>query len=158
MIEAALFVGEHGVTLALENPAPVITGYRDCLRMIREVGSLHLKMCFGARLERKLDAAAIEKAMVEVGPLQVLSHFGGEYEKGDDGVIRVTGGEPCLAAARGMFQIGYRGYIGYELCHPLPVVDGRTVGIEYVDRNARLAAAYTKAVIAEAGRQLRQTT
>lgn len=158
MIEAARFAGEHGVTLALQNHAPVITGYRDCLRMIREVGSPHLKMCFDARLERKLDAAAIEKAMIEVGPLQVLSHFGGEYEQGDDGAIRVTGGEPCLAAVRGMLQIGYRGYIGYELCHPLPVVDGKTVGIEYVDRNARLAAEYMRAVIAEASGQLQQTT
>ncbi len=98
MIEAARFAGEHGVTLALENHAPVITGYRDCMRMIRALGSPHLKMCFDARLERKLDAAAIEKALIEVGPLHVLSHFGGEYDKGDDGVIRVTGGEPCPAA------------------------------------------------------------
>lgn len=154
MVEAARFAGEHGVTLALQNHAPVITGYRDCLRMVREVGSPHLKVCFDARLERKLDAAAIEKAMIEVGPLQVLSHFGGEYDKAPDGTIQVSGGEPCLAAVRGMLQTGYRGYIGYELCHPLPVVDGRTVGIEYADKNARLAAEYMRSIIAEARRQL----
>mgnify|MGYP000542519692 CR=1 FL=1 len=154
MMEATRFAGEHGVTLALQNHAPVITGYRDCLRMVREVGSPNLKVCFDARLERKLDASGIERAMIEVGPLQVLSHYGGEYDKGGDGTIQVTGGEPCLAAVRGLLQIGYRGYIGYELCHPLPVVDGKTVGIEYADKNARLAAEYMRGVIAEAKRQL----
>ena len=29
-----------------------------------------------------------------------------------------------------MSEIGYEGYLGYELCHQLPVVDGQTVDIE----------------------------
>jgi sugar phosphate isomerase/epimerase len=143
LIEAARYAGEHGVTLALQNHAPVIRGYRDCLRMVREVASPHLKMCFDARLEHSLDAAGIEQALREVGPLQALSHFGGEYDRGPDG-IHVTAGEQCEAAVRGMTAIGYRGYVGFELCHPLPVENGKTVGIEFVDKNARLAAEYLK--------------
>lgn len=52
----------------------------------------------------------------------------------------------------GLREIGYDGYFGYELCHPLPVVDGQTVGREFADKNARLACEYLKAVIKEATR------
>jgi sugar phosphate isomerase/epimerase len=152
LAEATRYAGEQGVTLALQNHPPVIKGYRDCLRMVREVGSPSLKVCFDARLEHDLDAAGVERATVEVGSLQVLSHFGGEYDQGADG-IKVTGGEQCLAEVRELLETGYRGYIGYELCHPLPVVNGKTVGIDYADKNARLAAEYMKGIIAEAKRQ-----
>jgi len=149
LLEAARQAGDHGVTLALQNHPPVIRGYADCLRMVREVGSPHLKVCFDARLEHSLDAAGIERAVREVGPLQVLSHFGGEYEQGPDG-IRATEAAQCLAEARGLMAIGYQGYLGFELCHPLPVVDGKTVGIDFVDKNARLAAEYMRSVLARA--------
>ena len=152
LVESARHAGEHGVTLALQNHAPVIGGYRDVLRMVREVGSPHLKVCFDARLEHELDAEGIRKATVEVGPLQVLSHYGGEYKTGPGG-IEVIGGEPCLAEVSGLLEIGYQGYFGYELCHPLPVIDGKTVGVEYVHENARLAAEYMRGVIAEAKKQ-----
>jgi hypothetical protein len=49
-----------------------------------------------------------------------------------------------------MLDIGYRGYISYELCHPLPVVDGNTVGLEYPEQNAQLAAEFIRGVIADA--------
>ncbi len=149
LTEAARYAGDFGVTLALQNHAPVIKGYRDCLRMVREVASPHLKVCFDARLEHDLDAVGVRRATVEVGQLQVLSHFGGEYDKGPAG-IKVTGGEQALGEVLGLLDIGYRGYIGFELCHPLPVVDGKTVGLGFVDKNARLAADYMKDVIAEA--------
>jgi len=53
----------------------------------------------------------------------------------------------------GLLDIGYRGYLGFELCHPLPVVDGKLVGIEYVDQNARLAAQSLRDTIAAAKKQ-----
>ncbi len=152
LVESARYAGEHGVTLALQNHAPVIGDYRDVLRMVGEVASPHLKVCFDARLEHGKDAEAIRKAVVEVGARQVLSHYGGEYKQGPGG-IEVIGGEPCLAEVRGLLEIGYRGYFGYELCHPLPVIDGQTVSVEYVHENARLAAEYMRGVVAEAKRQ-----
>ena len=48
---------------------------------------------------------------------------------------------------RGMRQAGYSGYMGYELCHPLPVVDGQTVGIEFAEKNAKLAAEFMRGVL-----------
>jgi len=153
LVEASRLAGEFGVTLALQNHAPVVKTYRDCLRMVREVGSPHLKVCFDARLEHEEDEAGIRRATHEVGALQALSHFGGEYDKGAEG-IKVTGGEHCLAEVLGMLETGYRGYFGYELCHPLPVIDGKTVGVDYVDKNARLAAEYMRGVITDAKKQL----
>lgn len=38
--------------------------------------------------------------------------------------------------------------IGYELCHPLPPVNGKPVGIEFADTNAHLAAEYMRGVLA----------
>lgn len=46
-----------------------------------------------------------------------------------------------------MKEIGYTGYIGFELCHPLPVVNGQVVGIEFADQNAQLAAEYIRGLI-----------
>ena len=46
-----------------------------------------------------------------------------------------------------MQEIGYDGYIGYELCHPIPDVNGDPVGIEFADLNARLAAEYMRGIL-----------
>jgi len=46
-----------------------------------------------------------------------------------------------------MKEIGYAGYIGYELCHPLPVVNGQTVGIDYADETAQLAAEHMRGLM-----------
>jgi len=48
-----------------------------------------------------------------------------------------------------MREIGYDGYFGYELCHALPVVAGRMAGVDYVEKNARLACEYLKSLIAD---------
>jgi sugar phosphate isomerase/epimerase len=151
LVEAARLAGDFGVTLALQNHPPVINGYADTIRMAKEVASPHLKLCFDARLEHSLDEAAIRKAVNEAGSLQTLWHFGGEYDR-DAGGITVKGDEKALAEALGLYDIGYRGYAGFELCHPLPVVDGRTVGIDFVDKNAQLAAEYMRGILTEAKR------
>jgi hypothetical protein len=153
LLEAARLAGEFGLTLALQNHPPVIDrGYPDTLRMVKEVASPHLKVCFDARLEHSLDEAGVRKAVNETGALQTLWHFGGEYDRGPAG-ITLKGDEKALGEALGLFDIGYRGYAGFELCHPLPVVDGLTVGIDFVDKNARLAAEYMRGIVAEARRR-----
>ena len=80
-----------------------------------------------------------------MGRLQVLSHFGGEYERGADG--RVKGEVFYTPFVQAMREIGYQGYVGYELCHPLPVVNGQTVDIEFAEKNARLAAEFMRGLI-----------
>jgi hypothetical protein len=50
---------------------------------------------------------------------------------------------------KGMLDIGYEGYVGYELCHPLPQIEGVTVGLEFAESNARLAAEYMRELLQE---------
>jgi sugar phosphate isomerase/epimerase len=157
LVECARYAGDAGVTLALQNHRPLIDDHDDLLRMIREVGSPHLKACLDAPLMRDRSTAGIREGARAVGSLQVLSHFGGEFERGPDGSVRgferddgvVGEGTTRYYAdfARAMSELGYDGYIGYELCHQLPAVDGRTVGIEYADEQARLAAEFMRAII-----------
>jgi hypothetical protein len=95
----------------------------------------------------------------------VLSHFGGEYERQPDGSVRGYVRHPDLTLtsedyyadfAQGMRDIGYEGYTGYELCHPLPPIDGQPARIEYADQQARLAAEYMRAIVAETEKQGRR--
>lgn len=153
MGEAAKLAGDFGVTLALQNHPPVINkGYVDVLRMVKDVSSPHLKACFDARLEHTLDEAQVRKAVNEVGALQMLWHYGGEFDRGPNG-ITVKGDEKALGEMLGLLDIGYKGYAGFELCHPLPVVNGQTVGLDFVDKNAQLAAEYMRGILAEAKKQ-----
>lgn len=149
MAECARYAGDAGITLALQNHKPVINTHWDVLRMVREVNSPHLKVSLDAPIMPIKTPAAIRQAARDVGPLQALSHFGGEYDRGPDGEVK---GEPFYAPfVKAMKEIGYRGYIGYELCHPLPKVKGQTVGIEYAEKNAQLAAEFMRGLIQSEG-------
>jgi len=154
LVECARYAGEAGVILALQNHRPVVKDHNDVLRMVREVNSPHLKVCLDAPLMLDKSAGAMREAARSVGPLQVLSHIGGEFERRADGSIRgyerhdgVVGGETnqyyrdFVAAMR---DIGFDGYFSYELCHQLPVENGQTVGIEFAHRNAELAAEFMR--------------
>src|SRR3974390_1143499 len=148
LIECARYAEDEGVTLALQNHRPLIKDYPGVPPMVKEVNSPCLKVCLDAPLMLDKTAKAMETAAEAVGPLQVLSHFGGEFERLADGRIRgferndgVIGPDTnqyykdFVTAMRG---IGYQGYLSYELCHQLPVVKGETVGIEFADQNAQL--------------------
>jgi sugar phosphate isomerase/epimerase len=157
LVECARYAGDAGVTLALQNHPPVIRDHHDVLQMVEEVGSPHLRVCLDAPLMPDKSPAAIGQAARDVGPLQVLSHFGGEFEQRPDGTIRgfdridgVVRGDTnqyYRDFIRAMRGIGYAGYLSYELCHQLPVVQGETVGIEYAHQNARLAARFMRDLI-----------
>jgi sugar phosphate isomerase/epimerase len=157
LIECARYAGDAGVTLALQNHKPLIKDHHDILRMAKEVGSPHLKLCLDAPLMPDRTEKGIRDGARAVGPLQVLTHFGGEFERRPDGSIRgferndgVVGEDTeqyYRDFVRSMNEIGYEGYIGYELCHQLPVVNGQTVGIEYADQNAQMAAEFMRDLI-----------
>ncbi len=154
LVEYARYAGDAGVTLALQNHHPIIKDHHDVLRMVEEVGSPHLKVCLDAPLMPDRSTAAIRQAARDVGALQVLSHFGGEFERRADGSIRgfdvmdrVVQGDTnqyYRDFVRAMYDIGYQGYMSFELCHPLPVVSGQTVDIGYAHQNAQLAAEFMR--------------
>ena len=157
LIECSRYAGDAGVTLALQNHRPLINDHHDVLRMVEEVDSPYLSICLDAPLMPDKSPAVIRQAAQDVGPLQVLSHFGGEFERRPDGTIRgydridgiVRGdtNEYYRDFVRSMRDIGYEGYFGYELCHQLPVVNGQTVDIEFAHQNAQLAAEFMRELI-----------
>jgi sugar phosphate isomerase/epimerase len=155
LIEAARWAGEHGVTLALQNHPPVTNTPDDMLRMIHDVASPHVKASLDAPLAARQEIASMLYTARAVRGLQVLSHFGGEYERRPDGSVlgnirhpdgTLTPEDYYAEFAQGMREIGYEGFTGYELCHPLPQIEGQTVGIEFADLNAELAAEYMRAI------------
>src|SRR6266705_6664353 len=81
LVECAQYAGDAGVTLALQNHRPLIENYHDLLRMIKEVNSPHVKACLDVPLMKDKSPATIRAAAQAVGSMQVLSHFGGEYER-----------------------------------------------------------------------------
>ena len=139
------------------------------LKMIREIDMPVLKACYDAPLARRQGetAATMRETCHKIRNLQALTHFGGEYEEGPGGEVIGCVRNPDGSLQRedfyrlftaGMIDIGYLGYTGYELCHPLPKVNGVTVGLDFVDRNARLAAQYMQRIIAEATASLTAAT
>ncbi|MBA7683880.1 hypothetical protein ES703_92266 [subsurface metagenome] len=150
MVECARYAEDAGIILALQNHRPVIRDYKDVLRMVKEVNSPILKVSLDAPIMADKSPENIRRAAKAVGDLQALSHYGGEYDRDQDGKIKGAAFyKPFIQA---MHDIGYSGYLGYELCHPLPVVNGRTVGIEYAEKNAQLAAEFMRGLIAEVTR------
>lgn len=157
LIECARYAGDAGITLSLQNHKPLINHHNDLLRMIKEVNSPHLKLCLDAPLMNDRGTDGIRAGAQAVGSLQVLTHFGGEFERRpdcsirgferNDGVIGEETNQYYRDFVRSMNEISYTGYIGYELCHQLPVVNGQTVGIEYADHNAQLAAEFMRELI-----------
>lgn len=147
MTECAKYAEEAGIILALQNHKPVINDYTDVLRMVNEINSPNLKVSLDVPIMDDKSPENINRAAQAVGDLQVLSHFGGEYEKGEDG--KPAGEDFYRYFVQAMHDIRYSGYMSYELCHPLPVVDGQTVGIEFAEKNAMLAAEFMKMTISE---------
>jgi sugar phosphate isomerase/epimerase len=159
LVECAQYASEMGVTLALQNHKPLIKDHNDVIRMVREVNSPHLKICLDAPLMPDKSLAAMREAAQAVGNLQVMSHFGGEFDRNPDGsitgvdridgVITGTTNQYYHDFARAMSEIGYKGYTSYELCHQLPVINGETVGIEFADKNAKLAVEFMRQIVKE---------
>lgn len=156
--EVSRIAADEGVILALQNHAPVIETYRDMLQLIREVDSPALKACLDLPLLKRQDEAWVRQAALDTGPLQALSHFGGEFERAAGGtVVLQPSASPSAVApnypafVRAMDEIGYTGHITYELCHPLwePGTCRRT-GIDYAHEQAALALEYMRQLRAAA--------
>jgi len=165
LVEAARWAAEYGVTLALQNHPPVTNSPDDMLRMIREVDSPAVKACLDAPLAARQGIRSMLETARSVHGLQVLTHFGGEYERRSDGSVlgnvrnpdeTLTPEHYYAAFAQGMRDIGYDGFTGYELCHPLPPIDGTPADLAFADLNAQLAAEYMRAIESETSLSARQ--
>jgi len=164
MIESCKYANDYGVTLALQNHKPVIRDWKDVMKMIEEVQSPNLKVCLDAPIMDDKSTENMNAAAKAVGDLQVLTHFGGEYGKDENGKVvdiqaykREIGpdGNPIPEViypqfVEAMNSIGYTGYYSYELCHPLPVKNGEKVSIDYANSCARNACEMMKGLLRNA--------
>jgi sugar phosphate isomerase/epimerase len=156
--EASRWAEECGVILALQNHKPVTNTYQDALAMVREIASPNVRACIDAPHLADQSDEGVRRAILDVGPLEVWSHFGGYqetpnrqiYEDTGEGVISVN----YPAFFRALYEIKYEGAIAYEGCGP-SLVRHEYQGVEEADRRVRLALAYMKRELAAAEAAMR---
>lgn len=152
--EVAHVAEEEGVVLALQNHAPVIRHYQDILDMIAEVDSPAFRACMDVPIEPRQDDEWVWQMARATGDLQAHSHFGGEYVRAADGAIlqrQLRFGAPLTnypTFVKAMKEIGYDGYLCYELCHPFVDARHEPLGIEAVHEQAALAVQFMRDLIA----------
>lgn len=153
LAEAAGMARDNGVTLALQNHAPIIQNYRDMLDLIEEVDSPALKACLDPPLMQCHDEAYYRRAIRATGEGMVHSHFGGRFVRVADGraereshpVNPPRSDWPTfLKLAREILD--YKGHIGYELCSPV-LIGHRHADLNYALSQAELACRYMRQVI-----------
>jgi sugar phosphate isomerase/epimerase len=153
--EVADWAADMGITLALQNHAPVITpGYEDVLAMMQEVERPNVKLCLDALLfyERQ-SAEYIQQAVQACGPHIVLTHYGAwNFDESPSGEI-VQQPAPSFGGlinyasfVAELGKVGYDGYLVSEYCTPA-LKNHRIAGIEEVDRGTELARRYLKALL-----------
>jgi len=155
LAEAARMGEEYGVVMVLQNHAPLIRHWKDTLDLVKEVNSPWLKVCLDLPIFEKQEKEYIAEAVRTIGPLQVHSHYGGEYFRDKDNkarqkVIESHFGEPLPDYAHYiglMGEIGYKGYFTFELCHPVLNDDHSRAGIEYVHEQVNLAREFMTNII-----------
>ncbi len=153
--ESARIGEENGVVMALQNHAPLIRTWKDTYDLVKEVNSPWLKVCLDLPIFDKQDKDYIANAVRTVGNLQVHSHFGGEYYRDENNVIKpklldyYAGGimPDYSHYIQLMNEIGYNGYFTFELCHLLLNNDHTNAGIEFVHEQVSLAKQYMTNII-----------
>jgi sugar phosphate isomerase/epimerase len=153
--ETADLAAERGLTLALQNHAPVLRpGYEDTLAMLRELDRPNIGLCLDAPLfkERQSDAYMAE-AVRACGSHVLLTHYGAWnfVEPASGEVVQApcpSFGGPVNYASylRELQQVGYDGYLVSEYCLPC-IKDHRLVGIDEIDRATAMALAYMKRLV-----------
>jgi len=153
--EAARMGEEFGVVMALQNHAPLIRTWKDTYDLVKEVNSPWLKICLDLPIFENLDKEYVANAARTVGKLQVHSHYGGEFYRDENRVVRqkaMSGrfGRPLPDYAHYMSlmnEISYSGWFTFELCHPVINDDHTPAGIEYVHDQVAMAREYMAAII-----------
>ena len=153
--EVAGWAADLGITLVVQNHAPVITpGYEDALAMVQEVDRRNVRLCLDAPLfyERQADAY-VREAVERCKDYVAYTHYGAwnfsEAPSGEivQGPAPSFGGQINYAAFLDALQrIGYDGYLASEYCVAV-VKNHQLAGVEEVDHANRLALKYMKQLI-----------
>jgi len=155
LIEAAEMAKNEGVTLALQNHEPIIKNYQDMLDFIAEVNSPALKACLDRPLMKRHSEDYYRAAIEATGDLMVHTHYGGRFERQNDGSvsrIQINPKPPSYQADDATFfriakeVVNYSGHIGYELCSPV-LIGHRHANQAYALEQSELACAYMRQVL-----------
>ena len=153
--ESADYAQERGVTLALQNHAPVLRpGYEDTLAMMREVERPNIGLCLDVPLfhERQSDEY-VREAVRACGPHILLTHFGAwNFSESPDGTVvqqpapSVGGPINYQVFLEELQRAGYEGYLVSEYCLPC-VRDHQIAGLAEIDRATAQALTYMKRLV-----------
>lgn len=154
--EVAGWAADMGITLALQNHAPVTApGYEDTLQMVQEIDRRNVQICLDAPLfyERQ-DDAYVREAVRECREHLIYTHYGAwNFTEGSNGEP-VQGPAPSFggpinyeAFVAGLHEIGYTGYLSSEYCVAV-VKNHQIAGVDIVDHANALALQYMKDIVA----------
>ncbi len=152
--ETADRAADRGVTLALQNHAPVLRpGYEDTLAMMRDVDRPNIGLCLDVPLfEERQSDDYIREAVSACGEHILLSHYGAwNFRQSADGHVSQGpspsfGGEINYARfLTELQQSGYDGYLVSEYCLPC-IRDHRLAGLDAIDAANTMALAYMKSL------------
>lgn len=158
--EVAGWAADMGITLALQNHAPVTApGYEDTLAMVQEIDRRNVQICLDAPLfyERQ-DDAYVRESVHACREHLVYTHYGAwNFTESKDGQP-VQGPAPSFggpinyeAFVAGLHEIGYTGYLSSEYCVAV-VKNHEIAGVEIVDHANSLALRYMKDIVARVTR------
>ena len=153
--EVADWAADMGITLVLQNHAPVITpGYEDVFAMMQEIDRKNVQLSLDVPLfyDRQSDDY-VREAVKKCKDHLVYTHYGAwnfsESKKGEvvqDPAPSFGGKINYEAFIDALQQIDYDGYLVSEYC--LPVLKNHSIaGIEEVDRANILALRYMKGIL-----------
>ncbi len=153
--EVADMASDMGITLALQNHAPVLApGYEDTLAMKNEIDRKNVKLCldvplFFDRQKTEYVREAVEQCKEHI----IYTHYGAwnfkETEEGD--VVQepapTHGGKINYDTfIEGLHHIGYDGYLVSEYCLPL-IKNHKIAGVDAVDHATILGMRYMKQLL-----------
>jgi sugar phosphate isomerase/epimerase len=153
--EVADIAADMGITIALQNHAPVIRpGYEDVVSMMQEVDRKNVKLCldvplFYDRQEDEYVREAVQKCRKHI----VHTHYGAwNFSETTEGEIIQ---EPSPSTGQlinyqtfieALQHLGYNGYLTSEYC--LPVIKNHKVaGIEEIDHAIKISLQYMKQLV-----------
>lgn len=153
--EVASWAEDMGITLVLQNHAPVLTpGYEDTLEMMEEIDRKNVKLCIDVPLffdRQKSDY--VREAVRKCAPHLLYTHYGAwNFSESAEGEIiqdpaPTHGGKINYEAfVEELQRVGYNGYLASEYC--LPVIRRHAIaGVEEVDLATVRAMKYMKNLV-----------
>src|SRR5258706_6392798 len=153
--EVADRAADFGITLALQNHAPVLSpGYEDTFGMMRNIDRPNVKLCLDVPLffDRQR-TEYVREAIAQCKDYIIYTHYGAwNFRETENGEIvqepaPTHGGKINYETfVEGLQHIGYDGYLVSEYCLPM-IKDHKICGMEEIDKATVMGMRYMKDLI-----------